>query len=165
MPESDGSIGSTDIAILSARADCARFGASRWGFYPEDVEGSGGTEPGEYIWKEYFPPTTQWTLLTEGRVCGERPVASFTDIPDPSNEGESVQFTDTSTPTGEITYWYWDFGDGSTSTDQNPTHTYSTAGTYTVTLSIASAKGTDQATGTHTVTAVSAFTVSVTFFG
>ncbi len=46
MPESDGSLGPTDIAILSARVDVARVGASRVGFYPEDVEGAGTSEPG-----------------------------------------------------------------------------------------------------------------------
>ena len=51
-----------DLAILSARFGVARFGASRFGFYPDDVEGSGNDEPGEYVWKEDKPPTTLWTL-------------------------------------------------------------------------------------------------------
>jgi PKD repeat protein len=158
MPESDGSLGPTDIAILSARVDVARVGASRVGFYPDDVEGSGGSEPGEYIWKEYFPPTTQWNLVTEGRICGKRPVADFTFTgeatpPDPPVAGFSwsgpitgapvwdVEFTDTST--GEITSWSWDLDDGATSALQNPTNLYSGPGAWTVTLTVTGPGGTD----------------------
>jgi PKD repeat protein len=149
-------IGGTDLALLSARLGVARLGAVRLGFFPWDVKGATNDEPGEYIWDEVKPPTTQWELLPgcEGAVCGFRPVASFTDIPDPSDEGELVQFTDTSTPADDILTWAWDFGDGNTSSSQNPTHTYATAGTYTVTLTVTSDKGTDSATGTHTVDAV-----------
>ena len=159
MPESDGSLGPTDIAILSARVDVGRVGAFRVGFYPEDVEGSGSSEPGEYIWKEYFPPTTQWTLMTEGRICGNRPEAGFTMVgesPDPAapvagfnwsgpitgNPIWDVQFTDAST--GLITGWSWDFGDGvGTSTDQSPLYTYATSGPYTVTLTVTGPGGSD----------------------
>lgn len=157
-------ISGTDLALTTCRLGAARVGAFRLGFAPCFVKGVGAVEPGEYGWDEIQPPTTQWTLLNEDCVCGKRPVASFTDVPDPSDEGESVQFTDTSTPTGEITYWAWDFGDGGTSTDQNPTYTYATAGTYTVTLNIASANGTDQASGSHTVNAAgSNITGTVTY--
>jgi hypothetical protein len=60
-----------DLAILSARFGVARFGASRFGFVPcpEDVEGLGHDEPGEYIWKEEHPPITEWTLVEEDCVC------------------------------------------------------------------------------------------------
>lgn len=54
-------IDSTDLAILTARAGCMRAGASRAGFYPDDVEGTASDEPGEYVWKEDPPPTTSWT--------------------------------------------------------------------------------------------------------
>jgi hypothetical protein len=61
----------SDLAILAARFNAARFGASRFGFIPcpEDVEGTGTAEPGEYIWKEVVPPTTDWTLVDENCVC------------------------------------------------------------------------------------------------
>lgn len=88
----------TDIAILSARLDTARLGASRLGFYPDDVEGAGTSEPGEYIWKEMFPPTTQWTLQTEGDICGHRPVGAFSMV------GTSPPPPDTSTVSGTVTY-------------------------------------------------------------
>jgi hypothetical protein len=60
-----------DLALLSARFGVARFGASRFGFVPcpEDVEGVGHDEPGEYIWKEEHPPVTEWTLVNEDCVC------------------------------------------------------------------------------------------------
>jgi len=136
-----------DLALLTARFGCARFGASRFGFIPcpEDVHGAGFDEPGEYIWKEVKPPTTSWTLQTEDCVCGQRPVAAFSNVLCNSPAGP-VSFTDMSTPSGDITFWYWTFGDGSTSNDQNPTHTYA-AGYFTVTLTVSSGNGSSTATG------------------
>lgn len=49
-----------DLAILTARAGCARAGASRAGFTPNEVESTGKSEPGEYVWKEEELPTTTW---------------------------------------------------------------------------------------------------------
>lgn len=94
-------IGSTDLALVTARVKCCRLGAARLGFTPYDVKGPGQTYPCEYMWREVKPPTTQWTLQTEGVVCGKRPVAAFTmtgvsDPPDPP--------TPTSTVTGTVTY-------------------------------------------------------------
>ncbi|MDB5222033.1 MAG: hypothetical protein JWN83_700 [Chitinophagaceae bacterium] len=65
----------------------------------------------------------------------------------------TVNFTNTSTGSGALTY-QWDFGDGSTSTQQNPSHTYTTAGTYTVRLIIVNSTGC-----TDTLTKVNAITV------
>lgn len=47
--------------------------------------------------------------------------------------GESVQFTNTSTPNNGLSY-LWHFGDGGTSTQKNPVHTYTSSGTYSVML-------------------------------
>ena len=62
--------------------------------------------------------------------------ASFDFAPKFPEEGDKVQFTDTSRsgPTG----WSWDFGDEakSTSTEQNPSFTYADAGDYTVELTV-----------------------------
>jgi PKD repeat protein len=140
-------ISGTDLALTTARVGVARVGAFRVGFIPDFVKPTG-----EYGWDEVKPPTTQWTLITEDCVCGKRPVAAFTDVPDPSDENFEVDFTDLST--GNITYWHWDFGDGAESYEQNPAHTYTTAGTYTVTLSVSGPNGMDTATGDHTVDAV-----------
>ena len=61
----------SDLALLTARFGAGRFGASRFGFIPcpEDVEGVGNDEPGEYIWREVKPPTTEWTIVGEDCVC------------------------------------------------------------------------------------------------
>lgn len=155
------------LAILSARFGTARFGASRFGFCPEDVEGAGTDEPGEYVWKEHQPATTTWTLISqcEGNVCGWKPRASFTADPSSGYEDLEVDFTDTSTPTNDIDTWAWDFGDGSTSTDQNPTHTFTDPGVYTVTLTVTNSKGSDSTTGTVTVTALGSIIGIVSFSG
>jgi PKD repeat protein len=52
------------------------------------------------------------------------------------NPGESVTFSDASSPGG--TNWAWDFGDGATTSgaDAGPSHTYTAAGTYTVSLTV-----------------------------
>ena len=166
MPEADGSLGSTDLAILSARADVMRCGASRANFCPEDVEGSASDEPGEYIWKEYFPPTTQWTLQTEGRVCGERPIAGFSMVGETVGTvlsvtwavveseagaiGESWDYTFTPTVVGGTApYTYaWDFDDGEPDdTNETPTQVWARAAwtnpdDITVTLTVTDDDGT-----------------------
>ncbi len=52
----------------------------------------------------------------------------------------SVQFTDTSTGPGAVT-WFWDFGDGTNATEKNPAHRYNNSGNYTVTLKTAPSGG------------------------
>lgn len=143
----------TDLALTTARVGCLRVGAGRVGFVTDDVEGTGTVEPGEVSWHEVKPEDDgeEWDLMTAWSMCAEPPVASFTDLPDPSAPAEVVQLTDTSTPTGEITFWHWEFGDGATSDEQNPTHAYAAAGTYTIELWIASPRGSSYASGTHTV--------------
>ena len=50
-------------------------------------------------------------------------------------QGESVQFTDLSTPgSNPITGWLWDFGDGDTSVLSNPNHTFAVPGVFAITL-------------------------------
>ena len=64
------------------------------------------------------------------------PTASFTEEPINPDEGELVQFIDTSTSYDGIVAWEWDFnGDGTPdSYAQNPTYIYMDDGTYEVTL-------------------------------
>ena len=51
-------------------------------------------------------------------------------------------FTDESTPLGEITIYDWDFGDGiGFSNQQNPSYDYPNTGSYTVTLSVSHTSG------------------------
>ncbi|MEM7344154.1 MAG: PKD domain-containing protein [Chloroflexota bacterium] len=84
-------------------------------------------------------------------VVEEPPTASFTPNMITIETGDSVIFTNGSTPAASLTY-SWDFGDGSsTSTDKDPTHTYSTAGTYNVTLTVSNDCGPATAIGTVVV--------------
>ena len=150
------SLQGTDLALVSARVGVARIGAFRLGFAPDDVEGPGTVGPGEYGWQEVKPEDDgqDWELMTPWSMCAPPPVASFTDAPDPANVGQAVAFTDTSTPTGEITFWHWTFGDGAESDDQNPYHAYAHPGTYTVRLYIASPRGSSMAIGAVVVSAI-----------
>jgi PKD repeat protein len=91
-----------------------------------------------------------------GGGLGNPPVATFT--PPSCTAGTPCQFTDASTPAGEITAWSWNFGDANaptadqTSTLQNPLHTYSQPGPYTVQLTVTSPGGTNTTSNTVTVT-------------
>jgi len=152
------SLQGTDLALVSARIGVARVGAFRLGFAPDDVEGPGTVGPGEYGWQEVKPEDDgqDWELMTPWSMCAPPPVAAFTHAPDPGHVGQAVAFTDTSTPTGEITLWHWTFGDGAESDAQNPTHVYAHTGTYTVRLYVASPRGSSMAVG-----AVDVFTTIV----
>ena len=82
------------------------------------------------------------------------PVASFSWQQEPNTL--TIDFTDTST--GSPNAWSWDFGDGSTSPQQNPSHTYTQSGDYVVTLTASNDGGSNSATQTVTVAAVSSGT-------
>ena len=64
-------------------------------------------------------------------------VANFIYSPVTGDAPLTVQFTDTSTESGDgnINAWEWSFGDGGTATTQNPSHVYG-AGTWTPTLTV-----------------------------
>ncbi len=82
-------------------------------------------------------------------IQGDRPVASFTF--DKGGTDLEVQFIDTSTSQGALTY-SWNFGDGASSTESSPSHLYAAAGTYTVVLTVTDASGlSDTATARVTV--------------
>lgn len=53
--------------------------------------------------------------------------------------GDPIQFTDASTPNGQITTWAWDFDNNGTpdAFTQNPTHSFPASGTYPVRLAVA----------------------------
>lgn len=79
---------------------------------------------------------------------------SFTTNVNTGAKPLTVNFTDTSTSSVNITNWLWDFGDGSpTSVIQNPTHIYTTAGTYTATLVATDANG-DSFSASKTITVI-----------
>lgn len=87
-----------------------------------------------------------------GTVAAVGPTASFTSNTATVCAGQSVNFTDQSTP--NITSWSWSFPGGtpSTSTQQNPTVTYNTPGTYNVTLTVTNANGNNSITMTNYIT-------------
>ncbi len=65
------------------------------------------------------------------------PITQFSTTEISRNDGDAVQFTDTSQifdGKTEETLFVWDFGDGTKSTDRNPTHMYSVPKEYTVCL-------------------------------
>ena len=76
---------------------------------------------------------------TKPAITGE---ALFSFVAD----GMTVNFTNESTISGDVTY-LWSFGDDETSTEENPVHTYAQKGEYAVTLTVNDAQG-----GTHPVT-------------
>lgn len=69
-------------------------------------------------------------------------VADFTFTNATGNAPLYVQFTDASTPTGQISLWAWDFGDGTNTSTENPAHTYASPGSYTVNLEVTDGSGT-----------------------
>ncbi|MEM6804049.1 MAG: PKD domain-containing protein, partial [Bacteroidota bacterium] len=72
----------------------------------------------------------------------EFPEADFGQIETEICAGETIQFTDLSTPnSGQLTTWTWDFGNGLTSTDQNPIVSYQAAGLYPVSLLVSNEFG------------------------
>lgn len=77
------------------------------------------------------------------------PAAAFIADVTVIDDGDTVQFTDESTPgLAAITSWVWDFGDGQTSTQQSPAHVYAAPGDYTVSLTVTNSYGPDTVTKT-----------------
>lgn len=97
---------------------------------------------------------------TQAVVVYESVAAGFSLV-DPTAVSATIQFSDTSTGTGPLTY-EWDFDDGGTSTEQNPSHAYAAAGDYTVTLVVTSPYDNDTYTQSVTIyePATADFTVS-----
>ena len=70
----------------------------------------------------------------------EPPTASFNHSSDSYEEGDTINFTSTSS---NASSFQWDLGDGSTSTDENPWHIYNATGTYEVRLKVTNEDGSD----------------------
>jgi PKD repeat protein len=69
--------------------------------------------------------------------------------PETPSQGESVQFTDTSSG---VSTWDWDFGDGRRASVRNPVHTYAVRGTYAVVLWVGNGINWSQAAKPVTIT-------------
>jgi PKD repeat protein len=84
---------------------------------------------------------TAWKNVTSYiTATNPPPVASFNANVSSGTVPFTVEFNDTSTGTGIIS-WSWDFADGGTATTQNATHTFTTAGSYLVNLTVANDGG------------------------
>ncbi|MEZ4801268.1 MAG: proprotein convertase P-domain-containing protein [Gelidibacter sp.] len=62
------------------------------------------------------------------------------------DNNNTINFTDTTSPSASSWAWTFEGGTPATSTDQNPTVTYATEGTFDVTLSVTNEFGTDEIT-------------------
>ncbi len=96
------------------------------------------------VWEgqQWFGEQASQTVKSIGP--GMIPHAQFSVNPAQNQTPLIVQFTDTSTGTGPLTY-SWDFhNEGSVqSTEQSPTHTYYGVGLYSVKLTVTNAYGSD----------------------
>ena len=87
-------------------------------------------------------------------------VSVFSGTPTNIFATQSVTFTTAST--GTITNWIWSFGDGSSVTNvsnASVNHTYANVGTYTVSLTVKGPAGSDTATRTGYIVALSSPTI------
>ncbi|MEO1058216.1 MAG: PKD domain-containing protein, partial [Actinomycetota bacterium] len=98
-------------------------------------------------------------------VIGTPPTAAFGFAPGSDiDPGETVTFTDTSTPgDAPIVDRSWAFGDGTTSTAPSPTHIFTTTGAFPVSLTVTDGNGASativQVVAVSVVPPVAAFTV------
>lgn len=131
---------------------------------------AGGTMPYTYAW-DNGDSTEDLTSLTPGAYVGTitdangcilvSPTLSVGSVDSATTagftfsfmNGETVDFTNTSS--GNATSYAWDFGDGNTSTDENPSNTYATNDTVTVTLIATGPCGNDTITQTVEISTVS----------
>ncbi|MDZ7847027.1 MAG: PKD domain-containing protein [Owenweeksia sp.] len=71
-------------------------------------------------------------------------------LPDPSFsatevcEGDTTQFTNTTTTLDTVIQWSWDFGDGSSSSLREPSHHYTSFGSFQVSLTATDSRGCSQ---------------------
>lgn len=146
---------------------CRVYSPSSGGLYGGDIwlslalaQGSPATrivtgDVGHAVYTNYQNDARVWipaTLDAQAGTVVNPPVAAFTASDTTPDQGQTIQFTDTST--GSPNSWSWNFGDGSTSTLQNPSKSWSTTGAKTVTLTVTNSVGTSSASATYTVAAV-----------
>lgn len=128
------------------------------------IEFSNGLPRTEVSDLEIFYPTGRLRAATFGRGTWDSdlysatpaaPVAGFTGSPTTVCQGQSVQFTNTSTGFPDTYSWSFPGGTPSTSTVENPVVTYNTAGTFNVSLTVTNGFGTNTSTQNGFVTVVS----------
>lgn len=106
-----------------------------------DVENTVGTNVGSLSGGKWIIPDTAVTQsdgsstsspATVAVVCTRHVTADFSATPLTIEAGDTVAFTDASSPA--ISSWLWLFGDGGESTSQNPTKQYLAPGSYSPAL-------------------------------
>ncbi|MDG6222611.1 MAG: PKD domain-containing protein [Candidatus Bathyarchaeota archaeon] len=98
------------------------------------------------------------TVTVENRPAPQptnnRPVAVFTESPEPAYATETVTLnaSESYDTDGTITTYTWNFGDGTTATGAIVTHTYENSGSYKIELTVTDNEGaTDSTTSTKTI--------------
>ncbi len=125
------------------------------------VEFSMGLPRTEVAELEIYYPTGRLRAATFGRGTWDSdlysatpapPTANFTGTPTAICQGQSVQFTSTSSGFPDTYSWSFPGGTPAISTAENPLVTYNTAGTYDVTLTVSNAFGNNTLTQTAYIT-------------
>lgn len=109
--------GGTGVTGANDAEYIVTWGAQGQGFLQLDITDANGNTT-TYVFCIDILPAPVAGFTTTGYAC----------------LGQSMCFTNTSTPSGVTSFW--DFGDGNTSNAWSPCHTYLTPGTYTVTLTV-----------------------------
>ena len=97
----------------------------------------------------FFDISDQNFQIVQGTASLE---ASFSLSATTICEGESIQFTDTSTDNPDTWSWTFSGGTPNASSDQNPTVTYNVAGVYDVSLTASNSSSSDDTTGVGLIT-------------
>ena len=106
----------------------------------EDTDGiCGGTDNCLTV---YNPAQSDTDADGIGDACELSPMGDFTYVPIEPIHGETIIFSDSTTPGGGVLQqWRWTFGDNSSSPEQHPTHLYTHIGVYTIQLNVTDING------------------------
>lgn len=156
------------VYVNNSTQDAVYIGTDIGVFYRDNTTGwiefSSGLPRTEVSDLEIFYPTGRLRAATFGRGTWDSdlysatpaaPTASFTANPTTVCQGQTVQYTNTSTGFPDTYSWSFPGGTPATSTAENPVVTYNTAGTYNASLTVSNAFGNNSVTQTDFITVVS----------